>query len=426
MGAALDFGTFNGQVGGLSNQLSENVGNVPGNLYNVDANLDFRKQFSTVNFTDLEARFNIAALVNDESLSMFSLKEAYIGKRFTNKDYFRIGRQVLDWSPIDSTWGFGKLNNRVNFDFFNPDQEGLIGLLYERKSTNHMRYQVFGSVLYVPELNPALDVNDRRKTIKSRHPWADAPATTADVQGSQKSIEYTVEMPKSSEVVRRASFGGNIGWDSKHWVFDNFFMRKPENQISQKVGVQFNSITDRIEAQVKPQFYYHDVLGSSFRYRNADVELYVSGIMVKPNTFPDVNNDAVLQTEIKSKKYREDYLGGGISRINDLYGMGFSYVARLSNYDRDKETLSLDPRWNQAINIFLSRRLFQRLNLSTDLKYDMLTTDRLIMLRASFAATKEFMMNLGVNMIGTPNDGKSFWSPYTNNDALYAGLRYIF
>jgi hypothetical protein len=56
----------------------------------------------------------------------------------------------------------------------------------------------------------------------------------------------------------------------------------------------------------------------------------------------------------------------------------------------------------------------------------MLTTDRLLMLRGSYKVSKELILSAGVNMIGTPVDGKSFWSTYTNNDAIYGGLRYVF
>lgn len=427
--ASFNFGRVDGHVGALSNQMSSNIGNVPGNRYNIDANIDFKKDFKSRYSTDSEARFNLSALRNDESLMMYSLQEAYIGKRFTSKDHFRIGRQVLDWSPVDAHWGFGKVNNRMNFNFFEPGQEGLVGMTYERRSSNNMRYGLFGSVLYVPELNPEFDINKKRGTVKSRHPWADAPATSAPILGVDTPIRYEVDVPEATDVVRKASFGGNIGMESKHWFFDNFFMRKPENQMSQKVDVKVVSIPgqdDFIRARVKPQFYYHDVIGSSLRYRNQDVELYASVISSKPNTYPDVDSAAVLQTEIRTKKYREDYLGVGISRINDLYGMGFHYVARLSPYDRDKDFLSIDPRWNQALNFYLARKFFQRISLSADIKYDMLTTDRLAMFRASYLARKNLLVNLGVNLIGTPNNGKSFWSPYTNNDALYAGMRYVF
>lgn len=56
----------------------------------------------------------------------------------------------------------------------------------------------------------------------------------------------------------------------------------------------------------------------------------------------------------------------------------------------------------------------------------MLTTDRLVMLRAGYNVSKQMLLSFGVNMIGTPDSGKSYWSTFTNNDAVYAGLRYIF
>jgi hypothetical protein len=72
------------------------------------------------------------------------------------------------------------------------------------------------------------------------------------------------------------------------------------------------------------------------------------------------------------------------------------------------------------------RNLNRYFSVMADVKFDMLTSDRLLMVRAIYNATKQFQLNAGVNMIGTPDDGKSYWSPYTNNDAIYGGLRYVF
>lgn len=415
-----------GQIGGLSNQLNQDVGNVPGNRYRGNFYFDYHKDLNSSFSKNLERRFSATAELNDENLTTYSIPEAYVGGMLTDKDHVRFGRQILPWSAVDSTWGFGKLNNRINFDYFTPGQEGLVGLLYERKSSNGMRYRTFVSGVYVPEMNPPLDIDNNDRTIRSRHPWADAPAENTNVQGNQKRIAYQVNEPDISEVVWRYSVGANLGFESKHWVWDNFFMRKPENQLSSEVKVNLDAFTDRVEAQVTPQVYYHDIVGSSVKYRNLDMEMYVSGMAVRPNTYPDGDSDATAATEIKTEKRREDYMGAGISKINDLYGMGLNYVARLSPFDRNKEVLAVDPRWNQAVNVFFTRNIGQSYSLLADVKYDMLTTDRLVMLRGNYKVSKELQMSIGMNMIGTPNDGKSFWSPYTNNDAVYAGLRYLF
>lgn len=417
-------GKINGQIGALSNQANQNVGDVPGNRFNGSLEFDYFDRAATP--FEKENRVTFAAQYNDASLTQYSLQEAYVVLPASEKNQFKIGRQILAWSEVDSTWGFGKLNNRRNFDFFTPGQEGLVGLQFERKSANGLRYRAFYSALYVPEMNPGLDINKGDKSITTRSPWGNAPATQADVQGTMMPIEYTVDYPEISEVIYRHSVGANIGFESKHWVMDNFIIRKPENQLSTKVNVNPDFIRDVVEAKVRPQFYYHDIYGSTLKWRNKDIQIYASGIANRPNTFPDGDREAFLYTEIKTEKRREDFVGAGISKTNDVYGIGFNYVARLSPFDRQKEELAEDPRWNQAVNVFSYYALTRKLTISGDVKYDMLTTDRLIMAKAGYMVTRNFQMMVGMNSIGTPTNGKSYWSTFTNNDMVYGSLRYIF
>ena len=413
-----------GHLGGMSNPSSQ-VGNVPGNRANADLFFDYHRKNVSPLSTGLEARFTTAAQINDQSLLQYSLQEAYVGGNLTSKDSIKVGRQILPWSTVDETWGFGKVNNRRNFDYFVPGQEGLVGLSYERKSSNGMRYRTFLSGIYVPELNPPLDIDKKDQTIKSRSPWADVPASSTIYEGQAMAIKYDVNYPQINDVIYRYTVGANIGFESEHWVVDNFIMRKPENTLTPDVEINVDFTQKIVNAEITPRFYYHDVYGSTLKYRNQDLEMYVSGIAIRPNEYPDVD-ERVVYTEIKNQKRREDYVGGGISRSNDLYTLAFNYVARLSPFDRDKDDLAQDPRWNQAINFFARRAIGQNYQVSADAKFDMLTTDRLVMLRATYLATKALVVNFGVNWIGTPNDGKSFWSPYTNNDAVFGGLRYVF
>lgn len=272
-----DDGVVNGYIGGLTNQANSNVGDVPGNKYNGSMEVDYFDKAALP--YDKEGRFTFAGQYNDEGLAQYSLQEAYIQVPLSEKNSIKGGREILPWSIVDSTWGFGKLNNRRNFDYFSPGQEGLVGLQLERKSANGMRYRAFYSPVYVPEMNPPLDIDKNDKSVTSRSPWGNPPAETADVTGTIMPIKYDVDYPGISEVVYRHSIGLNVGYESKHWVMDNFIMRKPENQISAKVNVKVNTIDQVVEANVRPQFYYHDVFGSSLKWRNRDVEMYLSGIV---------------------------------------------------------------------------------------------------------------------------------------------------
>ena len=408
-----------------SNSLNTRVGNVPGNRQVGSMFFDYKKNLSDPDEQAVSRRFTLAAQQNDQGLLQYSLQEAYLGGHITSKDTLKFGRQNLDWSKVDATWGFGKMNNRRNFDFFEPGQEGLVGLLYEHKGSNGLRYRVFASGLYVPETNPSYDINKKRKTIKCKTPWCDAPSTTTDVQGNIKRIEYNVNYPSISDVIFRYSVGMNVGYESKHWVWDNFYMRKPENNLTTKVSVNLNAFADVVKAYIDPQVYYHDMVGSNLKYRNNDLEMYVGGFASRPSSFPDGDRDATRATTLKTGKIKEDYVGGGISKTNSEYSVALNYVARLSPYNRDAENLSADPRWNQAVNVSLMKNLY-RFMLAGDAKYDMLTRDRLVMVRVFFNVTNNLLATFGMNLIGTPSDGKSFWSPYTNNDALFVGLRYVY
>lgn len=421
--AASDF--IQGHIGGLSNQVSDRVGNVPGNRYNGEFEFDYNRNVNNTIRTELEGRFHVASRVNDQSLTMYSLQEAYIGSKFDDVAHVRVGRSILPWSDVDKIWGFGKLNNRRNFDYFTPGQEGLIGALGEISLPGGFRGKLFLSGLYVPETNPSLDIDKKKGTIKSRHPWADVPANRAVVEGVNMDVKYNVDYPEINDVIYRASGGASVGYEDKHWESNFFFMRKPENSTTPQVDVNVDFVGKVVNADITPKFYYHDLYGTTLKYKNIDYEMYFSAIAIRPNTIPDVD-EKVKYTEIKNKKRREDYAGVGVSKSNDLYTMALNYVARLSPFDRLKDDLAQDPRWNQAVNILLSRNFGRHYTLSTDAKYDMLTNDRLVMFQAGYMPTKDLMVNVGVNLIGTPNNGKSYWSPYTNNDAIYGGMRYVF
>lgn len=428
---AQEVDNIQGSFGALSNQINRDIGDVPGNRFIGDLRFTYEEDRSD----RLERKLDIASQVNDQGLVQYSLQEMYLNDRgvfrgFDNVtkvgDQMKFGRQNLDWSHIDAHWGLGKLNNRRNFDFFDPGQEGLIGINYVNKFYNGFFFNLWGSGLYVPETNPGQEINKKKGTITSRSAWGNPPARTTEIEGIDTRINYEVDYPNLMDVPFRFSVGIAAGVETDHWLTSAYFMRKPENSPSVQVEVNLDEDADVVNALVNPQFYYHDVFGGNVKYRNADVEVYAGGIGIFPQALPDGNVQATTYTELKTAKRREAYLGFGITKQNDLYGMGFNYIARVSPFDRDEDNLATDPRWNQAVNFTLSRNFKKGFKLMGDVKYDMLTTDRLVMLRGGYQVSKALLMTLGVNMIGTPTDGKSFWSPYTNNDMLFVGLRYLY
>ena len=418
---AFAVGDYNGSVGARSNQLAGDTGNVAGNRYNMDLSFDYHRHRPGL----WEKRFRFNALVNDERAIMYSVNEAYVTNRWGRSE-IQIGRAILDWSDVDSHWSFGKINHRQNFNYFEPGQEGLIGITFKRRHAVGFRYHLFATPIYVPEMNPSLDYDKSKGTITSKNPWAKPPARTARISSTDVPIFYDIDYPQIPEVVFRPSAGFNLGWENKHWEGGFYYLRKPENNVSTQVEVSVANDLSVVNAKITPKFYYHDIYGGNLRWKNKDVTIYTSAIAIRPNTNPDKSSGEVEYTQLDLEKRREDYVGGGIAQENDELGMGFDYVARLSPFDRAEDILAEDPRWNQAFHGWIRYTFSSHFSASFDGKYDTLTSDRLVMFQANYYPMRMLALNAGVNMIGTPRSGKSYWSPYTNNDAVYAGLRYLF
>lgn len=405
-----------------SNQLVEDVGEVVGNQYYSDFELNYRNKTSD----GVDKVFQAAARLNDEDQLMFSIPEAKVSYTF-GANQLVFGRTILDWSELDHAWGFGKINNRKNFDGFEPGHEGLTGFTFNRHNDNGFKFSLFTSVIYVPEMNPGLKINKDDGTVECQNPWCKAPSAEAPISDDVTvPIYYNVNYPEITDVVFRYSAGLRIGYDKDLLAIEAYGIRKPENQLSTTVEIKYEVDNSRVFADITPQVYYHDVVGGDLKIRpNDNFTIYGSVMGVYPSKYPDGDEPYIEYTGIKPEKKKEEYAGGGVAFHHDWISTGINYIARISKYDRENDLLAEYPRWNQAYHIYASTLLFSKLSLGIDFKYDMLTEDRLAMYNASYQASKDLKLALGVNVIGS-GAGDSYWSDFTNNDSVYGSLAYKF
>ncbi|MCO4753860.1 MAG: hypothetical protein KC478_05235 [Bacteriovoracaceae bacterium] len=408
-----------------SNQLVEDVGEVVGNQYWGDLNLEYNTGSSSTSIK----KVSVSARANDQEAVMFSAPEAYIKYEWSNSS-LTMGRSLLEWGYIDAVWGFGKINNRKNFDYFEPGLEGLTGLVYTKEAPG-MSFSIFGSLLYVPELNPGQNYDEDKGTIDCNNPWCKPQSSTAPLEdGKEVPVFYSIEYPEVTDVVFRYSAGARVAMDIGPTTLEVFGIRKPENQLSVAAEYYYDiDVGDKGTAfvDVTPQVYYHDVLGANLKFKLTDyITAYGGGLSITPNTYPDGINPRIVYTGLKPKKKKEDYLGTGVFYEGAKIKGGVHYVARVSDYDLENDLLVEYPRWNQAVNINISSVLTRKLSVAFDYKFDMLTEDRLTMFSASYIVARNMLASAGVNMIGTSGDVESFWSNYSNNDSVYGSLKIKF
>ena len=411
-----------GDFGFQSNALVQDVGEVVGNKHFGDLNLNYHSLVDG----NVYKKFEVSARVNNEEELMYSFKEAMIEYRYSTSSLY-LGRRVLPWSQVDEAWGLGRVNNRVNFDYFEPGQEGLIGIFYDKKFDSGFTMALYGSFIYVPELNPARQIEKDARKVTCKNPWCKPQPDSVEVEGKNVPIYYDVAYPEISDVVFRYSSGLKFGYEKNSFSTDIFYIRKPENSISVIAEITAEADLSQINVEATPQFYYHDVSGANANYNlNDKVSVYGSAISIIPSKFPDGDQPYIEYTGLKPRKIKEEYLSLGTKYTNDDLVTKISYIARVSEFDRKNEALAEYPRWNQAVQFSYGKRITRKVDLFLDYKYDMLTEDRLTMFKANYRFKPSIIGSLGINIIGTNPDEKSYWSDFENNDSVYSSLKYIF
>lgn len=413
---------MSGNFGFQTNDIIEDVGDVPGNKNFGSLNI----KYQSFNENNVYKGFEIKSQINDQEVLQYSIKEALVEFRYSNSR-FAIGRTTLDWSHADEVWGLGKINNRVNFDYFEPEQEGLIGMFYDKKFGNGFDVGIFGSFVYVPEMSQGMVIDKDKRSVVCKTLWCDAPSASAEIQGRDVPIHYDVNYPEMSDVVMKYSLGMKLGFSSDKFTLNTYYLRKPENGLSVIAEVSVPAAVTEINVNVTPQFYYHDVKGANAEINfTENFKVYGSYLNIAPQNFPDGNTPYIQYTGIKPNKKKEEYLSGGMKFSNEDFKSHLGYIARVSEFDTENEILVDYPRWNQAVHLALSKNLSRKIFVGLDYKYDTLTEDRLTMFKTSYSFGPSVVATVGVNIIGTNDSKSSYWSKFENNDSVYSSLKYTF
>jgi hypothetical protein len=407
------------------NNIAGNLDEVEGNQYWFDADYTYYYQKP---FVDKEGKIDLSLRYNDANYLMFSLKEAQMTHLGSDWE-LSYGRLILDWVEIDKVWGLGKVNNRVNFDFFRPGQEGLVGVRFKKSLSSFFLVEVFASAIYVPELNPPLNIDDENQTITSKSPWAQVPDTVTQQSGSTVNLFYDVNTPELSDILFNESYGLNLMFsplDELH--FSAFYMRKPENNLSNTASFTLEN-SSRAIIDVTPQLFYHTLYGGQVSYEpNKTWEFYVSYYTSIPGQKP-LDDQFILFNQIgigiEVEKFKEQYLGAGIHYTSDWLNSHVGFLSRTSDFEKTT-ALTKIPRWTEVINIAADVILHEKVSVNFDIKYDTLVQDRLYTFVVNFRPYRNLQLNVGADIIGGPNIGEGYWVTFRDNDSFFAEVKYSF
>lgn len=415
---------YQGEFSFLYQDYLNGVGGVKGNKWWSEFNFSYEKKEP---FIDDEAKIDFTLRHNDAGGFFYSVREAQYTK-LGNFSEMSFGFIIIDWSEVDKIWGLGKINNRVNIDFFDPGLSGLPGILYNQRLSKNFSFSVFGSYLYIPEYNPTLKINKSERSITTRSPWVIPPATNATTAGGNVSVRYDVLKPSVSDIVFNYSYGLNLKYSfTESFHLTTYYIRKPENSLSNTATVSLSNNDFNADVKVTPNLYYHDLWGGQLvlESRNKSWQFYTSYLMSQPGSKPQ--NDLSTQYggyAFRLEKQDEEYWGTGIRYI---FLGGEAHLGHISRVSGFEETPILKrPRWDEAVNFSLSYEFFTHIFFKTELFYDYSSNDRILETELKYIYNQVLALSLGANLLTSPDAGQGFWAPFRQNDGVYTELSVLF
>lgn len=406
-----------GKVTHQNNQVGGSIGDRKGNRHFTQVDVNYLKDRPE----GTSHRVSTSARYTDANEFMFTVPEAHISDVFGSTKFF-IGRHILPWSPIDSTWGLGYLNNRRNFTFYDPGQEGLTGVSAKFSHSSGFYASTFGSAIYIPELNPSSTVKDGKVT--SKNIWATIPPTSAMINNVNTPISYYLEQPDLSKIIFRGSVGQQIGFTNDIFDWNAFYFVKPENNV-RAAGDARLTTNGQIVANIKAKLYYHELIGTTATAKFNNHKAYASFFRIDPRNSP-VNDPLLVEyVKIETELERRDYGGFGASTEGENYKTGVNWIALLSSPKASQDLLGNKSRFREALNFFLTLNITEKLKNTFDMKLDFIKGDKIFMEDLSYDFGKGWMGSVGFNLIDAPADN-SFWAAFRNNDAVYGSASYSF
>ena len=316
---------------------------------------------------------------NDSQNSInYSLSKANISYR--NKEVkWTFGRQLLDLNPSEKFWQLGTINGRQGMKLLSDKREGLIGLRYESRPKAGFKYSAFLSYLYLPGMNPSVDIKDGKMTSTSE--WRKLPPSQTLINNQVVDIHYDIEMPDISKIVLRKTLGATLEYNWGSGKVFSYAFYKPENQIRANAEAYYDLSTEEVRVTARPIVNHHAAIGASVHQKVGSLRLITGVDVIDPNA--RLGKDFDLLQEKKStfdSEYfkiephydRESYYHAQAILDRFYYSFSFNYIQLLSSNERNSDDLySETVKFKRALGGQFNISITDSWSMMFDLKYDL-------------------------------------------------------
>ncbi len=166
------------------------------------------------------------------------------------------------WSAMDELWNMGLWQGRINWDYFQPKQEGLTGMFFTLERPSWL-FSLFLSGLFFPEPGPLVDIKEGEISSHSR--WFLPPQSEFVAFNQRIEALYWLNMPYLKNIIMNESmaFRLRFGDREKHW-FSMAYGYKPINQVYFKIDSTFSIDKKAINNVIHYQPFRHSLVSMDF------------------------------------------------------------------------------------------------------------------------------------------------------------------
>lgn len=351
-----------------------------------------------------------------------SMPEAYIS-RVRGGTSWTLGRRILDWTPHEKFWGIGELNALKGFNLMDDDQEGLMGLHFEKKWKS-VDFAVLASGMNIPQINPTFTIKDGK--ISGANEWTNPPAKFVRFSGQNIPVYYNLDTPPISTLIFKETLGSRLRYRWSNGSIAAYGIYKPENQPRiNATGFYEQDEVEQANVRAKPFMNHHVMYGLNASQQFGDFTMKASWDTIDP--INGVDDSFEFEAFKIQPVYTTDsfFTASATWDKNRYVGLSANFIELLRGDANNTNVFAKKPKWVRAAGISAWWKATGKLTFSANYRQDMVLSDILTRFESRYKFTKHVALGVGADFLRAPKE-RSFWSPYRANDTVFSSLDYIF
>ena len=339
------------------------------------------------------------------------------------------------WSFMDEIWHLGLWQSRINWDYFQPRQKGLVGSFFTVEK-NEWLFTLFLSGLFFPDQEPYIDINNGN--IQSRSRWFIPPQSNFVIFDQRIEALYWLQKPYLKNVILNDSVAIRFRFGSQEndW-FSLAYAYKPVNQTYFRIDGGFSIDEKAVNSVVQYQSFKHSLISMDFGFKR-DFFRTVFSVIHEIPLRPEVPEDWIVPVLPKALFFSSHVEFDFQKYLFPVELLKFSFLysrfVRSSDTNFDENTqISLDLNINRfklyygfAISAYSRNFTWKSQSFLMGVSYWYSIPEKGGWLHASFKwrFASQFVFTSDIDILGADSNKQGFFNSYKQNDRIRVKVIY--